>query len=67
LNRRIGAVGTERFASSREMLPWSIRTPQAVDAVEIRTREAIKMARYGASVSGSEKRQPHNFIVKEYL
>ena len=55
-------MGTERFASSSEMLPWSIRTPQPVDAAEIRTRYAIKRARYGACASGSEKRR-RDFIV----
>ena len=57
LNRRIGTVGGEAFAPSGDLLPWSPRTPQAVKAVEIRTREAMMAARYGASVSGSETRQ----------
>ena len=53
----VGVAVAKAFASFLAMLPLSLWTPQALKAVEIRTREAMIRTRRRVSISRSGTRE----------
>jgi hypothetical protein len=60
----VGVAAAEAFAPFAGMLPSSPRTPQAVQAVEIRTREAMMRTRHGVSIPGHPSPNHHAAIIR---